>query len=562
MRKKPAATWTHGRTFKFIFVTVFDDVPLKPCPPTVAIFCEYLLGMYRSEYNYIVQRRLQSVVRKAHECLEFKADYLATSPKILNINLRYKSPFPKGFVDRSDEGAIKFIIIIFRVVNLNKPVCMFLPAFPFKSPNTEVKVLRGLPDKAEDLALAHLNGMCAAAQEIYDPGARLVIVSDGLVYNDLLEVPDHVVWEYGQELRALTKARKYDQIEFARLKVMFAVENLQEEYDDMTYAAVASVIHLELVKRYGTLGWDETMYPVGESRTKSRFKKGLEKIAKCMLGRGDAFARALRENFPDQTRYPLNILSVPNTVTPWHSSVIYKLDGTVRAGHCSMFEQIGNMELEWSTSAVTFFPLYPCGLMIRPTNGTKTLAIGDINASKVRELAEHNSSVILRDFAQTKNCDRFIAKAHDMGVPTPWKFGLVLKVKARKPGPGILDTRCFPHLPRNRPLEHLKQLTWWVSTPSFGNSSIHGLPLVVDHPSTGQPCLRYHERWPQEKTWFDPTDVVIRNEDNSTCEVLESLLHDRRICYWHSSFQAGVDRELWRILFDPALFEFKCKYMV
>lgn len=62
---------------------------------------------------------------------------------------------------------------------------MALPAFPFKSPNGDVKVLGVLPDKAEDVALAHLNGLCAAIGDIYPPGAILTIVSDGLVYNGL-----------------------------------------------------------------------------------------------------------------------------------------------------------------------------------------------------------------------------------------------------------------------------------------------------------------------------------------------------------------------------------------
>lgn len=60
---------------------------------------------------------------------------------------------------------------------------MCLPAFPFKSPNTQSKVLGRLPDKGEEFAMAHLNGLCLAVKDIYPPGAKLTIVSDGLVYN-------------------------------------------------------------------------------------------------------------------------------------------------------------------------------------------------------------------------------------------------------------------------------------------------------------------------------------------------------------------------------------------
>lgn len=113
-------------------------------------------------------------------------DALDTSQRILDVILRYKSPSPREAPDRSDEGALKFLGSIYRAVKKSETVRMVLPAFPFKSPNSEVKVLGTLPDKAEDLALAHLDGLCAAIEDIYPPGAILTIISDGLVYNGLL----------------------------------------------------------------------------------------------------------------------------------------------------------------------------------------------------------------------------------------------------------------------------------------------------------------------------------------------------------------------------------------
>ncbi|OAL43312.1 Clavaminate synthase-like protein [Pyrenochaeta sp. DS3sAY3a] len=607
------------------------------------------------------------------------------SQQILNVILRYKSSLPKEAPDRGDEGALKFLSLIYRAVKNNQPVRMVLPAFPFKSPNSSVKVLGELPDKAEDIALAHLNGLCAAIEDIYPSGAVLTIVSDGLVYNDLLGVPDHTVWAYGQTLRQLTKTRGYAHIEFARLKDLLGIASLRDETDDMAYAAAAPSIRLALMHRYGTFNWDAVTnesyvkndenkrltycgylkflsldlahtYPIGPGRTKSAFKRGVETIAKSMLKRGEAFARAVRENFPEHVRLSIhpstgedkisiNVLPTQKVLTPWHSAVAIMVDGTVRAGQRRTFEEDVNMELiyedgrpsyfrerselyEWSGSAlVTFEPLYPCGILIRPFGGPKSLSIQDIDAQKVRALAELRSPIVLRGFAQTKDRDAYVAKSYEMGVPTPWKFGLVLEVKDRgAEGQGLNNVLSqewmpfhfdgmfktqkriqedgseylvpnpprfqyfaavtpsprntgytlfsssklvFDHLPKNKSLHYLESLTWSVKTPSFDHSIIEGMPLIVAHPSTGRPCLKYHERWPQEKTRFDPTEVAIENGDESVCDVLESLLHDRRVCYWHSweegdlivndnlsmlhtrsSFQAGVNRELWRIHFD------------
>lgn len=112
-----------------------------------------------------------------------------------------------------------------------------------------------------------------------------------------------------------------------------------------------------------------------------------------------------------------------------------------------------------------------------------------------------------------------------------------------------------------------------MSTTSFDQTTLTGLPLVVPHPTTGRPCLRYHEPWPQSRTKFDATSVAIDGHDEgesaAICEAIDAALHDRRVAYYHvwakgdvvvsdntlmmhtrSDFTAGSDRELWRIHFD------------
>jgi pyoverdine/dityrosine biosynthesis protein Dit1 len=62
-----------------------------------------------------------------------------------------------------------------------KTIEMVLPAFPMKSPSSQ-KVLGTIPDRGEELAMLRLEDLCSAIQAIYPPGARLTIVSDGIVY--------------------------------------------------------------------------------------------------------------------------------------------------------------------------------------------------------------------------------------------------------------------------------------------------------------------------------------------------------------------------------------------
>lgn len=84
-------------------------------------------------------------------------------------------------------GKTKFLPIVEEHVIKNESIPMVLPAFPFKSPNRKEKVIGSLPDLGEELALMHLNGLCESIAEIYEPGATVVITSDGLVYNGKME---------------------------------------------------------------------------------------------------------------------------------------------------------------------------------------------------------------------------------------------------------------------------------------------------------------------------------------------------------------------------------------
>ena len=101
--------------------------------------------------------------------------------QILDIIQRYGKNVSSK--DAPWPGRTKFLPLVEAYIVKNEPVQMVLPAFPFKSPNRKDKTLGSLPDLGEELALQHLNGLCESITEIYEHGAKVVITSDGLVYN-------------------------------------------------------------------------------------------------------------------------------------------------------------------------------------------------------------------------------------------------------------------------------------------------------------------------------------------------------------------------------------------
>ncbi|KAM0243076.1 hypothetical protein ACHAP5_006957 [Fusarium lateritium] len=609
-----------------------------------------------------------------------------TSTKILDIIGRYRIKRGENIYSKADESALKFITLIYKHVKAGVPVPLCLPAFPFKSPNSTSKTLGKLPDKGEEIALAHLNGLCSAIGDVHSPGAKLTIISDGLVYNDMLGVLDKDVWAYGETLRSMVVKKGFHNICFSRLRDLVDV-NLPEDLDEMTYVANASNFRRALLNAFSKPGWSwdevrqmddqcmtyrgyikfletdlETVYPVNESRSKSKYKRGIEYIAKQMMARGDAFANAVRHRYPDHVRlsiHPstgaskLSISLLPTDqlyTTPWHCSVALRLDGTIKTGMRSGFDNDESLELIYDNGQPSYYreksslfswaedkggvivdPMYPAGLMIRPVNGPGTLTIDDIDTKKVRALSEINSPVVLKGFAKKPNRDRFLGLSHRFGTPLPWKFGLLLEVKDRgqdarglnnvlsaEPMPMHYDglfkvikstddkgqertvsippqfqlfhgatsspkdtgftifsssTLFFKYLPQWLREQDLSTATWSVSTSAFDGTVLKGLPLVVDHPTSGKPCLRYHEPWPQSKTKFDASEVTIDeiepSQSAAVCDAITSVLYDRRVALYYawdkgdilvsdnilmmhtrSDFTAGIDRELWRIHFD------------
>lgn len=87
--------------------------------------------------------------------------------------------------DRLESSEHSLLDVIGQYVSAGVRVQACLPAFPFKSANKVYKVLGSLPDKAEELALERLNGLCMRVQEVYEPGAEIVIISDGITYNGM-----------------------------------------------------------------------------------------------------------------------------------------------------------------------------------------------------------------------------------------------------------------------------------------------------------------------------------------------------------------------------------------
>ena len=190
--------------------------------------------------------------------------------------------------------------LVERFVARGAPIHLVLPAFPAKSPNPHA-TLGVLPDFGEELALAALQRMCDEIAQIYPPGARLTICSDGRVFADLVGVTDADVTAYSVALHRLISRLGLSDIDtfsmddiFGRDDPASARADLEDRYADsleeIRRRAGASEAERGLFNGIHRFLLEDLIGTwVGESRTQLR--KEAKNLAYRVVQRSHAWSR-------------------------------------------------------------------------------------------------------------------------------------------------------------------------------------------------------------------------------------------------------------------------------
>ncbi|RWA08676.1 hypothetical protein EKO27_g6417 [Xylaria grammica] len=337
------------------------------------------------------------------------------------------------------------------------PIELVIPAFPFKSSNRSKKVLGPLPDEAERLSLLHLNGLCLAIKDATYCDTFLTIVSD-----DILGVSDQEVWRYGHELRQMAEKNGCRYIRFARIYDLIGpeheIENLNEELYLSKVSEYRSLLEANAPRSFDVLdaitndpdisktykGYKKFLMSERDDRTnrsRSQTERENSGIAKAMILRGKAFAETVKSKYPDSIRLSIHPSNDTNKVsitmlpqdneivmTPWHGAAVRSLDGSVSMSHAilipamthdivyvdgrpSYFRERSEV-FNCPNGDISFEYMYPCGIIIKPTNPTSLYPLSMVDMQKVRTLATTCSPVVLRGFSNTEDCGAFITRAY------------------------------------------------------------------------------------------------------------------------------------------------------
>lgn len=250
----------------------------------------------------------------------------------------------------------------------------------------------------------------------------------------------------------------------------------------------------------------------------------------------------------------------------------------------------------WPGMILDFEPLYPCGMLVKPSAGQGPYKFEDVDMKLVRRLALSTAPLLLRGFTMEVQKEVFRAKAGELGEIQMWPFGDIIEIRENvdmnmnnvltnesmpfhydgvfktiqdeKTGEFISVPPLFQMF-RNRaaaqqvggltlfsssrnmipllgpdsiPLDELRKLKWKTFTaanPQFGGKELL-LPFIAPHPETGVDTFRFHEPWPASKCigpTSEPTIVEVPglpvSEGEALCDKLTTLMYDRRVVLRH-----------------------------
>jgi len=239
--------------------------------------------------------------------------------------------------------------MIVQAIKKQQPLTLILPAFPAKSANRQ-KTLSAKPDLGEKMGLANLNLLCQSLQHHHQPGVRLIICSDGRVFNDLVLVSNADVQTYQQGIQQIINQDSlhflslfslddvYINDDFAtmREKLMQDFAEPLEELKQRIRCQSPSLYLFNGIHRF--IVEDQLALKPLQSKNQTRLQA--KEVTYEVIRRSNAWSKLLATSFPEALRlsiHPqpcgsdkLGIQFLPaknGWATPWHNVLLKNRDG-------------------------------------------------------------------------------------------------------------------------------------------------------------------------------------------------------------------------------------------
>ncbi|EED22843.1 conserved hypothetical protein [Talaromyces stipitatus ATCC 10500] len=310
--------------------------------------------------------------------MTFEYDPTEIVPKVVQVLKSFSQHIRKPGSEENFEKVLDAVQgRIKEYIAENAPITMVLPAFPWKNPNLD-KVLGPDPDLGEELGLSRLNDICQEISKFYIYGARLLLICDVPVYNDLVGIPDDEAYDYGLRLRQLAQEKKFSSIQFlrsidlmglgdgekiSRSDYLESITMVREKLMSSDYFDQSFNIETELEANPDTkatfdgffsrisedLKWGKGI-DVAVVADQVAYDAEVARVVKVMIQRLIAYEKLISVTLGEHIRLSIhpsigkNKISIPLLPhagkfgdMPWHASVVVLCDGDIMSGDAKDF---------------------------------------------------------------------------------------------------------------------------------------------------------------------------------------------------------------------------------
>lgn len=242
----------------------------------------------------------------------------------------------------------------------NQPIKFSMMGFPMKSPNNRDKVIGTLPDFAEQVTINTFKTFNQQVQAVYPPGILLAVVSDGYVFNDVMEVSDQTVQAYQEAAEDMVAGDKsikwYNIMDFydGGGSLATAREKLIKHFG-ITLTELERRILMDTDTNYlyrGMIRFMNLDLAIKDFTSNTQLQKASKIQAKEMMFRNEAYSKLVQTQFSDHIR-----LSMHQSVNNGTKYAFQLIKGTpdkifTSAWHCALAIVDGEFETIHKRDAV------------------------------------------------------------------------------------------------------------------------------------------------------------------------------------------------------------------
>lgn len=230
-------------------------------------------------------------------------------------------------------------------VSLGKQIPFVMLGFPFKSTNQRDKVLGVKPDMGEQLTLNNFSRFNADIKEVYAPGAKIQIVSDGFIFNDLLGVSNNIVDDYleiSKDMGRKAPMEWYNLTDFYHTSTVTAREKVVDQWGITAEELEQRILlnpNVNWLYRGMIIFMKQEIITRGYPNN-SQLEKAAKKLAREMMFRNEAYSNLVRKEFAssirlsmhpsvnDGEKYSFQLINSPNAHhSAWHSAILKTSEG-------------------------------------------------------------------------------------------------------------------------------------------------------------------------------------------------------------------------------------------